>query len=51
MMSGGARSICCDRLVAVADRDDADVFVGEGQLDDAPNRQAVVREEQCCGIW
>jgi len=35
-----------DRLVAVADGDDVDVFVGEGQLDDALNRHAVIGEEQ-----
>ncbi len=36
-----------DRLAPVAGRNDGDVFVGERQLDDAPNRQAVVREQQC----
>ena len=45
-MSGGVRVDARDRLVAVADRDDVDVLVGERQLDDALNRDAVVGEEE-----
>ena len=35
-----------DRLVAVADGDDLDVLVGERQLDDALDRDAVVGEQK-----
>ena len=45
-MSGGAASSARDRLVAVADGDDVDVLVGERQLDDALNRDAVVGEKK-----
>jgi hypothetical protein len=31
-----------DRLIAIADRDDHDILVGKGQLDDALYRDAVV---------
>ena len=35
-----------DGLVAVADGHDVDVFVGEGQFDDALNRHAVIGKKQ-----
>ena len=35
-----------DRLVAVADGDDGDVLVGERQLDDALNGDAVVDQQE-----
>ena len=45
-MSGGSRVEDGDGLLAVADGDDLDVLVGERQLDDALNRDAVVGEQQ-----
>ena len=45
-MSGGDGLEARDRLIAVADGDDLDVLVGERQLDDALNRDAVVGQEQ-----
>ena len=38
-----------DCLIAVADRDDLDVLVGEGQLDDALDGDAVVGKQQLMG--
>ena len=38
-----------NRLVAVADCDHLDVFVGECQLDDALNSDAVVSEQESMG--
>ena len=43
---GRVRLDSLDRLIAVADGDDLDVLVGEGQLDDALNRHAVVGEKK-----
>ena len=45
-MSAALDSQAGDRLLAVADGDDLDVLVGERQLDDALNGDAVVGEEQ-----
>ena len=48
-MSGGVLSRTGNRLIAVADGDDADVLVREGQLDDALDGDAVVGEKEGMG--
>ena len=48
-MSGRSACDALDGFSAVADREHLDVLVGERELDDPLNRDAVVGEQQLCG--